>query len=184
MMLDRCMIRQCAPTLASIKTGSLFSCACPCTAALRREAEELNRQLEEKGVEIRFLRQGERSALVYVFRPKRLERDLSQPGAAELLRACGYGSAEPEAALARLRERLGEEGEFPHEIGLFLGYPLGDVLGFIRNRGRNCKCCGCWKVYGDEDSARRLFARYGHCRRAYERLWSQGRSLVQLTVSA
>ena len=39
--------------------------------------------------------------------------------------------------------------KFPHEIGIFLGYPLADVAGFIRNKGRNCKCIGTWKVYGD-----------------------------------
>lgn len=27
-------------------------------------------------------------------------------------------------------------GEFPHEIGLFLGYPLGDVKGFIKHKAK------------------------------------------------
>ena len=32
---------------------------------------------------------------------------------------------------------LEEKGAFPHEIGLLLGYPVEDVLGFIRHQGKN-----------------------------------------------
>ena len=41
-----------------------------------------------------------------------------------------------------------EAADFPHEIGVFLGYPLEDVVGFIRHRGKCFTCCGCWKSYG------------------------------------
>ena len=70
------------------------------------------------------------------------------------------------------------------EIGLFLGYPVEDVLGFIENAGQNCKCCGCWKVYCNECEAVRTFARYKKCRDIYKRLWQEGRSVLQLTVAA
>ena len=36
--------------------------------------------------------------------------------------------------------------EFPHEMGLLLGYPVEDVKGFIRNGGENCLYIGYWKV--------------------------------------
>lgn len=62
-----------------------------------------------------------------------------------------------------LQKRL-EEPEFPHEIGIFLGYPLEDVDGFITHQGENCKLCGCWKVYGNVEQARRTFANYEKCR--------------------
>ena len=35
-----------------------------------------------------------------------------------------------------------ESGEFPHEVGLFLGYPPEDVKGFIDHRANNFKCAG------------------------------------------
>ena len=50
--------------------------------------------------------------------------------------------------------------EFPHEMGVMLGYPLADVEGFIINQGRNYLLCGMWKVYQDVDTASRLFALY------------------------
>jgi hypothetical protein len=48
----------------------------------------------------------------------------------------------------------------PHEIGIFLGIPLPDVLGFIRNRGKKALVSGCWKVYHDPASKLALFSRY------------------------
>ena len=93
-------------------------------------------------------------------------------------------STEIKYALSRLKSRIGENNEFPHEIGIFLDYPLGDVIGFIVNQGRNFKCAGCWKVYCDECACRKTFAKYKKCRDVYVRLWQQGRSVLQLTVAA
>ena len=76
----------------------------------------------------------------------------------------------------RLRERDG----FPHEIGLFLGYPAEDVYGFLKYGGKNCKYTGCWKVYSDVDRALALFDRYRRCRSALCRRVSNGDSIIQM----
>ena len=95
------------------------------------------------------------------------------------------GDAPLSALLRRLRQRLLAGGDFPHEIGLFLGYPPEDVRGFMADcRGRNCKCTGCWKVYGDEAAARDRFRRYKQCTAIYCSLYLRGKSLTQLAVSA
>jgi ribosomal protein S24E len=54
-------------------------------------------------------------------------------------------------------------------VGLFLGYPLDDVQGFIKNRGSHYKLCGAWKVYGDVEKARNHFRKYELCREHMER---------------
>ena len=87
-------------------------------------------------------------------------------------------------AIERLRERLALQRGFPHEIGVFLGYPVEDVKGFIKHNGRNSKCVGCWKVYCNQCEAERAFARFNKCREVYMRLWRQGKSVQQLTVAA
>ena len=79
--------------------------------------------------------------------------------------------------------RLRQSGEFPHEIGLFLGYPPEDVQGFITQGPDCCKCSGCWKVYGNEDQARKKFAQYKKCTQIYCRLWAAGSSVERLTVA-
>jgi hypothetical protein len=67
--------------------------------------------------------------------------------------------------LAILENHFNEDQGFPHEIGFFLGYPPDDVLGFIRQKGKNYKYRGLWKVYGDVNRAINLFQRYENCRK-------------------
>lgn len=134
---------------------------------------------------MRLLQLGPDRALIYVYRIRRLVRDLADPEIRQFLADCGYRDFSVEGALAHLARRIMEKGgEFPHEIGLFLGYPLGDVKGFIKHRGQNCKCTGCWKVYCDEREARRQFCRFEKCRSIYCRLYREGRALSRLTVAA
>lgn len=182
--LERCLVEYCAPTLAGIKTASMFCIPLEDAGCLEAQVAQWDAVLRGKGLSLRMMRrQGDR-ALLYLFRPVRLQQDLDQPGARSLLARYGYRAFQAEEALAQLQTRLREQGGFPHEIGLFLGYPLGDVAGFIRNRGKNCKCSGCWKVYCNELEAQKRFAQIQKCRQVYTRLWTQGRSLWQLTVAA
>lgn len=181
-MSEELMIRHCAPTLASIKTGSLFSCACADRQAVNAFVREMNRRLLDKGLRVLPARAKNGRWLIYVYRPRKLRDDLRRSGAAELLRACGYPCQSANRCLWHLLARLAEAEEFPHEIGLFLSYPPEDVYGFIHHKDA-AKCCGCWKVYGDVDAAQRTFARYKKCSDIYMRLWSQGRSIEQLTVA-
>ena len=183
-MSEENLVRQCAPTLAGIKTGTIFPAPFTSLAELTAEIRELNRILVPKGLRLLPLRCQAGRALLYLYRPSQLQADLDCPGVGELLARYGYESTRAEDALSRLCQRLEEQGGFPHEIGLFLGYPLGDVEGFIRNRGQNCKCAGCWKVYCNELEAQKRFARIQKCRKVYARLWAQGRSVWQLTVAA
>ena len=76
----------------------------------------------------------------------------------------GYENTEPEQCLALLKKRFEAAEAFPHEIGIFLDYPLGDVIGFIQNSGQNYKCSGCWKVYCNECEALKMFQKYHKCR--------------------
>jgi hypothetical protein len=78
--------------------------------------------------------------------------------------------------------KLRDQEDFPHEIGLFLGYPPEDVRGFMEHRGCGCKCVGCWKVYGDVQRAAELFARYQQCTDIYLHAWQNGKSIEELAV--
>ncbi len=183
-MLERHLIEHCAPTLASLKTANLFSFPYAGEMEMHESIAEWNMQLREKGLELIVLRRRNHRALIYACRKSKLEQDLKKPGVAHFLASYGYTGTDTEYALNRLKGRLSESEDFPHEIGIFLGYPLGDVIGFIRNAGQNSKCCGCWKVYCNKCEAVRIFAKFNKCRDVYLRLWKQGRSVLQLTVAA
>ena len=59
--------------------------------------------------------------------------------------------------------RMQLQKSFPHEIGLFLGYPVAAVVGFITHKGQAFCYSGYWKVYANEEETRALFDRYAHC---------------------
>ncbi len=183
-MLEEYLIECCSPTLASLKTANLFSFPFSSESELYRQTAHWNEVLEPKGVTITVLKQRENAALLYVYRRAKLREDLAKKGVRKFMSECGYESLSIDAAIEQLRSRLGQNGEFPHEIGLFLGYPLEDVVGFIRNGGKNYKCTGLWKVYCNEVEAVKTFAKFKKCSSVYARLWSMGRSVPQLTVRA
>ena len=182
-MSEEILIRQGAPTLAGIKTGSLFPCPCEDREDLLADIRRLNRRLSPKGLcllPIRFLAG---RALLYLYRPAELRRDLRDARVSELLRQAGYEDESCARCVARLACRFRESGEFPHKVGLFLSYPPEDVKGFIAHRANDFKCAGLWKVYGDEQAARSIFEKYEMCSKIYSRQWQQGKSIEQLTVA-
>ena len=182
-MSEEILIRQGAPTLAGIKTGSLFPCPCEDREALLADIRQLNRRLSPTGLcllPIRFLAG---QALLYLYRPAVLRQDLRDAQASALLRQAGYSDESCARCVARLACRFRECKEFPHEVGLFLSYPPEDVKGFIDHRANNFKCAGLWKVYGDEKKARSLFAKYKKCTEIYCALWQSGSKLEQLAVA-
>ena len=100
-----------------------------------------------------------------------------------MLSGAGYQGKSCEQCVARLMHRLREGQEFPHEVGLFLGYPPEDVEGFIENKARSCKLTGYWKVYSDEEKAKKIFAKYSKCTRVYTEQYAGGKTIERLTVA-
>jgi len=177
------VIQHAAPTLAGIKTGNLFPCFFSSPQAMVRDLRAINQVLVPRGLRLLPLRRDNTRVLLYLFRPAALSRDLSRGEARRLLRQAGYQDLAQHACLRELKRRLQAGGTFPHEIGLFLGYPPEDVAGFMTHQGKHCKCVGCWKVYGDEQTARNIFEKYEMCSKIYSRQWQQGKSIEQLTVA-
>lgn len=179
-MSEEFIIRNAAPTLAGLKTGSLFPCRFRDREELTREIRALNRRFAAKGLRLLPLRLGSGTALLYLYRPARLERDLADRQARQLLAEAGYDDFRPGRCLPRLLQRFRCGGDFPHEVGLFLSYPPEDVRGFIRYRGRGSKCTGCWQVYGDAEQARRRFDGYHRCTERCCRQYAMGTSMEEL----
>lgn len=185
-MNEKCMekrlIEHCAPTLAGIKCASLFNYFYKNKPLVREEIKEINNLLNYKGVYIDVLIWRDDSALIYVYRKAMLEKDLQCHGVYEMLKKYGYEICEIESCIEHLKYRIKNSSCFPHEIGIFLGYPLEDVCGFIENGGKNCECCGMWKVYCNKDEKDKLFKKFQKCKDVYLRIFCEGRSLVQMTV--
>lgn len=144
------------------------------------------RSCPPRGVTVQVLKQCPRTGavLVYVYRPARVAKLLADDRTLAFLAGEGYTPGTADELLAQLAERLCCEQDFPHEIGVFLGYPLADVIGFIQNRGKNFTACGYWKVYTDPAAAQAEFDRYKKCERIYARCYYNGTPISRLTVAA
>ena len=77
---------------------------------------------------------------------------------------------------------LGRDEGFPHEIGLFLGYPPSDVECFMKDPYKGVKCCGCWKAYSEPEKAVKIFRKYKQCTEIYREMNKNGKTLAQLAV--
>ena len=165
---EELLARQCAPTFIGLKAASLV-------AFQKDRFDDFDAQLADyepcfacHGISVARLLDEEGRALVLFYRADALDGILRRRAARRLLRRYGYRPSDSlSAMLGRLRRRVrsysSSGADFPHEIGLFLGYPPHDVRGFIEHKGRGFLCCGLWKVYADADTTMALFKRYADC---------------------
>ena len=163
-LFERKLAFNAAPALLGIKASNMLSLS-KNDFNINENIRRFNAKTAERGLYIHILCECENKSLILVYNRRLLQKRLSD----ELIRRflAGYGYTENmtlDECLARLSERISAETDFPHEVGIFLDYPLEDVIGFIENSGANYKLCGCHKVYGDEVKAARTFSNYAKCR--------------------
>ena len=182
-MPEEFVISQCSPTMAGLKTGNLFSCPAEDGETLRDSIRRLNAALVPRGARILPIKRMSGRVLCYMYRPEKLKQDLSGELARSILAARAYPVGNVDRCVAELCRRLQQDAAFPHEVGLFLGYPAGDVDGFIRLGARSAKCVGTWKVYGDEQRAKDKFAQYKKCTKVYGECFQKQISFDQLIVA-
>ncbi|GAA0101028.1 DUF3793 family protein [Paraclostridium bifermentans] len=53
-----------------------------------------------------------------------------------------------------------KENEFPHEIGIFLGYPLKDVVGFMGYGNYELQKTKYWRVYGNTEISDEIYNKF------------------------
>ena len=112
-MSEEILIRQGAPTLAGIKTGSLFPCPCDDREALLTDVRRLNRQLVPKGLCLLPIRFKDGQALLYLYRPAVLHRDLQDGLAQRILTQAGYACGGCGRCVAQLIRRFREVASSP-----------------------------------------------------------------------
>lgn len=183
--LDRLLAAYCSPALAGIKPANLVSCDRVLYPDLPETLETYREAFAPRGMRFEIVCSCHARYLLLVYNEAQLSRYMQNARVQKVLRHFGYpaGSSLPEL-LAVLRQRISCSDGFPHEIGLFLGYPIEDVVGFIRYSGRGCKLSGYWKVYGDAEAASRLFDRLSQVCRAVTKRVEQGESLLHVFAAA
>lgn len=176
---DRSFINFLAPTLCGIKPASLFTVA-------DDEISEgtINRWksgTEKQNLCLAALRYSTRRWMIIVYDFDWIARLLSDRSIQSYLIEKGYSCpSDTCSTLGELFSRLEIGGTFPHEVGLFLGYPYQDVVDFEKNEGRNCKYCGYWKSYSNPSQAKICCDQYRCCTRMCRQWFEQGLSVPQI----
>lgn len=158
-----------AEVIAGEKPGNLFNivnrpraCGKNLYVAWKEHGLSL---IAQAGLSSLILRDDSESLLLYVYDVTRLDTVLAHPGAAALLRRSGYQTPlATEEVLVELQKRMSGP-TFPHEIGIFLGYPLKDVAGFIGYARLPFACQAAWRIYGNPTQSLELAERFVTSRR-------------------
>jgi len=168
----------CAPTLMGVKAGNLICMQMKDMQEIDSELIKYNILFNENDIFFRRICHCKKRVLILVYNRRRLCNILADKGYRAYLIACGYAAdASLEEDLRTLEKHFEEKTEFSHEIGVFLGYPLEDVLGFVINKGECSKYVGCWKVYGNVRNAKTLFSMYEYYRKSIINKLAQGMCL-------
>ena len=173
------IVLQCAPFLKGLKV----SCVISVNASLCAELDEVFRNVDISYYRLSCI---DGRCLVLFYRPCELGKYLRQPGVYDLIREYGYTDLSIDKILGRLSQRVSDFARrgmgFPHEIGVFLGYPLDDVKGFIENEGKKYLMIGYWKVYSDIAGARMVFNAYDRAKDCAVYEFLTGKSIREITL--
>lgn len=168
---------QCAPLMAGLKPSNLLIIPA-------YEAQTLEQVLNGTGFSCYCMTAYKEKAVFFLYRITELVVYLTEPEVQKLLLELGYDSCELYSLLQSVSARYGEhlrcKSDFPHELGLLLGYPAVDVRGFMENQGKNCLYSGYWKVYGNLTETRHLFCEFAHAKGVIEQLVAGGSTILDV----
>lgn len=148
-----------APTLARVKPSSLLIFSKD-NKNLKNSWEKYKKEIKDN-LEIKFfeLNKNEKNTVVLFYNSNMLEDTIKQKNNIKFLKRFGYNEKMSlTQCLFILRERY--EEVCPHEIGIFLGYPVKDVDIFVNCPNKKCLLVGYWKVYNDIEKAKNIFDKY------------------------
>ena len=171
----------CAPILSGSKAANIMTVTV-------HEFDRIGYLLQGTGIRYRFLKTKGDKGILYLYREKRLRQYLEQEEIQEFLSEYGYDQVDIAKMLNLLSKRIqlynDQEAVFPHEIGVFLEYPVGDVKGFLANEGKNFMYSGYWKVYQDLQGAVRRFIQYDMERELTIQALMQGKTIREIALAA
>lgn len=149
-----------------------------------KELARISMKLHNTNISLIILCTCKKRHLVMVYRAKELEEHLRSKEVSDYLREFGYRRDDFISNLIRLHQRMNgfynKMKEFPHEVGVFLGYPICDIKGFLENKGERYLHSGYWKIYGNLEETRKKFLSYDEAREIAIDEFLSGRELESI----
>lgn len=158
---DKYMLFLLAPVVSGFKPSS--------TVTLKKKSKEylvwINYKkafMKKIGLDYIVLREDENAIILLVYSKQSLEKIINSKKVKKFLVKLGYTinlNFNISDILDVLVYRY-EKIHCPHELGIFLGIPLDDVIDFMECKEKKCLICGYWKVFNDFDNAIEIFNNY------------------------
>ena len=171
---------QCAPVISGIKISNLLTIPA-------KSLRELSVVLKKTELSFRILYPGRERLVILIYREAKLREYLAREEVMAFIYKCGYETSDISKIFPVFVKRyvryMELKQDFPHELGLFLGYPIEDVEGFIKENGKNYLYSGYWKVYKDTELKIRLFKDYERVQTEIVRLLYEGLDIMDIITN-
>lgn len=178
--LENQLILQCAPLIAGLRISNLL-------IIRRYYLLRLHHLLEGSCIRLRVLYVEDDKLTILLYQFNLLSSYVTARKAKELLQIEGYDKFDIETILLiftrRYRNYRKRGLDFPHELGLLLGYPIEDVEGYIRNAGENFLYIGYWKVYANVPAKRKIFRMFEVATEMLMEMLCQGMGVHDIIIS-
>lgn len=156
------LVNQCAPVMKHLKPAQMLTLSKECV-------KEMASLCQTWDLCYLNLYQDTRKEVILIYREAEMLRFLGREKVLHLLEEKNYDISSFSTMIHSLCEKMESfykgVGKYPHEVGLFLGYPLEDVLGFMGEKQVKPLYRGYWVVYNDLNHAKNVFKKYDQARR-------------------
>jgi hypothetical protein len=149
-----------APVIAGVKPSSTVTLTKGTNNLYEMWESKSKEYLEELQLSSIVLRKDDKASVILIYDEELLRKTLFEENNIRFLNKLGYYESNNLNDLLKVLVKRYDEFHCPHELGVFLGIPLEDVKAFINCSKEQCLMCGYWKVYGNKDTAEKIFSYY------------------------
>jgi len=177
--INHSFIHYIAPTLCGIKPANLFMLSKNDVSPL--SIMRWKHRLNNQNLKMESIKNESDRIMIFSYDLVWIRQILSDVLVQAYLLGKGYSNPlDTTGTLKELFFRLSKQNGFPHEVGIFLGYPFEDVIAFEKNQGHNCKYCGYWKSYCNPEQAKKSCSQYKQCSQMCKQWFEEGFSIPQI----
>lgn len=175
--IEKQLALQCAPLITGLKVSNLL-------IVHKESVSSVKNMIKNTGISYMILADTQDKTMLLLYKADELSAYLERQRVKKFLTDMGYEKLSLNDVLVvfqgRFRRYRKGCAEFPHEMGILLGYPVEDVYGFIENKGENSLYSGYWKVYENLPAKMNLFRKYDQSKETVIQLVSCGVSIIDV----
>lgn len=181
------VVSSAAEVIAGVKPANLIRIirrTLPCGRCMHQLWQDYGADmLRDSALQVLTLRSDADGVSLLFYCPELLVKRLSSRTMQSFLAGCGYPRPLTlDTALTHLQQVCQVE-DSPDEIGMFLGYPLKDVKGFISGTSRPWQGRCLWRVYGPPGRSLQLYRRFCAERQVINRRMMAGNDPAALLLA-